>query len=277
LTGKLIKNFFAFAPTFLGGSTIAAADFTGDGKVDLVVGAGAGGGPHVRVFDLQTEKTIPNAIGNFYAFDTTFTGGVDVGTDWKASDVTGDGYHDLVVGAGPGGGPHVKVFDGKTGGLVSSFFAFDSTVTNGVRVGTAFVSDDKYADVVVGTGPGTTAQIKVFDGQTMKVLPQPLGAYTPFGTNFTGGLSIAASNDPPAVDGYAKMLATLEGGEFLYSPLSWEDLDDQNKPYKRRLEDNYDIFDKPPVIKGTPFEKETKGKLGQDYGVRIDGALELLR
>ena len=51
-TGALIASFMAFAPQFLGGVSVGAADFTGDGKSDLAVGAGPGGGPHVKVFDL---------------------------------------------------------------------------------------------------------------------------------------------------------------------------------------------------------------------------------
>jgi RHS repeat-associated protein len=249
-SGEQIRSFFAFDPNFLGGATVAAADFTGDGKVDLAVGAGAGGGPHVKIFDLQTKNTITTPIGSFFAFDPSFTGGVDVGTDWKAGDVTGDGQADLVVGAGQGGGPHVKVFNGVTGAEVSSFFAFDSSITAGVRVGTAYVSDDKYADVVVGLGQGPTAKINVFDGQTMKVLPSPMGSYTPFGNSFTGGLYIAASNDPPTPGGGGPIARS-----FQYAPTSTG-------------ETNGD-----PVA--TAPGAANNGVPGQDYGVRSDGAVDI--
>jgi hypothetical protein len=76
-----------------------------------VVGADAGGGPHVRVFDAGTgvEKF------SFFAYDPDFTGGVRV----AAGDVTGDGVADIITGARPGGGPQVRVFDGVTGAQVA--------------------------------------------------------------------------------------------------------------------------------------------------------------
>ena len=52
----------------------------------VAVGAGAGGGPQVMVYDAQTNRE----IYSFYAFDPRFTGGVRVAT----GDVTGDGTVD---------------------------------------------------------------------------------------------------------------------------------------------------------------------------------------
>jgi hypothetical protein len=46
-------NFYAYDPTFTGGVSVAVGDVTGDGTPDVVTGAGAGGGPHVKVFDLE--------------------------------------------------------------------------------------------------------------------------------------------------------------------------------------------------------------------------------
>ncbi|HEY1188229.1 MAG TPA: FG-GAP-like repeat-containing protein, partial [Gemmata sp.] len=195
-TAETIASFYAFAPSFAGGATVAAADFTGDGKAELVVGAGPGAGPHVKVFDLSTGGPIAGPLGSFYAFDPSVTAGVEVGADFLAGDVTGDGRADLVVGLGAGVGSRVRVFDGASGAVVSDFSPFGAGMTAGVRVAVAYVNDDARADVVVGTGAGVPGAVKVFDGVTSDELPTPMGAYTPFGDGYTGGLYVGASNDP---------------------------------------------------------------------------------
>jgi hypothetical protein len=124
--GGLLLSFFAYDPGFTGGVHVAAGDVTGDGRSDVVTGTGAGGGPHVRVFDGATGAE----VSSLFAYDPGFIGGVFVG----AHDFSGDGRADLVTGTGPGGGPHVKVFDGATGGERGSFFPFPPGFLGGVAV-----------------------------------------------------------------------------------------------------------------------------------------------
>ncbi len=59
---------------FTGGVRVGCNDFNRDGKLDIIVGAGPGAGPHVRVFDLTTESV----IGGFLPY-SNFLGGVFVG------------------------------------------------------------------------------------------------------------------------------------------------------------------------------------------------------
>jgi hypothetical protein len=54
-------------------------DVNGDGKVNIITGAGPGGGPHVRIFDGDTGQQLTNAFDSFMAFDPSFSGGVFVG------------------------------------------------------------------------------------------------------------------------------------------------------------------------------------------------------
>ena len=109
---------------FFGGVRIASADVTGDSVADIVTAAGPGGAPHVRVMNGATGKDSLN----FLAYDASFSGGAFV----AAGDVTGDGLADIVTGAGEGGSPQVKVFDGRSGQMLSSFLAFPAAFTGGV-------------------------------------------------------------------------------------------------------------------------------------------------
>jgi hypothetical protein len=71
----VIDSFYAFNPSFKGGVRVGAADVNGDGLADIIVGAGAGGGPQVNILNGANL----NVLQSFYAFDPTFKGGVYVG------------------------------------------------------------------------------------------------------------------------------------------------------------------------------------------------------
>src|SRR5439155_19940268 len=109
-------------PRFVGGVHVAAGDLDGDGRADIVTGAGPGGGPNVRVFNAGG-----GLISSFMAYEPGFPGGATV----AVGDVDGDGRADVVTGAGPGGGPLVKVFD-IVGNLKSAFYAYDPGFAGGV-------------------------------------------------------------------------------------------------------------------------------------------------
>jgi hypothetical protein len=51
-----------------------------------------------------------------------------------AGDVNGDGFADIITGAGPGGGPIVMVFHGRDRSAIG-FYAYDPAFRGGVTVG----------------------------------------------------------------------------------------------------------------------------------------------
>ena len=181
-TGKMIASFFAFGNGFAGGVSVAVGDVTGDGVADIIVGAGAGGGPHVKVFDGRTFAE----VRSFFAFDRNFTGGVRV----AAGDVDGDGKADIVTAAGPGGGPQVKVFRGTDLSVAFDFFAYSPTFAGGVTVAVGDVNGDGFADIITGAGPGGGSHVKVFDGKTGSLR----GSLMAFRQDFAGGVSVAATD-----------------------------------------------------------------------------------
>lgn len=194
---SVIDDFFAFAPEFKGGATVAAADFTGDGRAEIVIGAGIGGGPHVITYNVTTHAPIAGALGSFFAFDAEERGGVNVGTDSLAGDINGDKQADLVVGRGVGFAPMVKAFSGADGKLISEFMAYSKDMTAGVRTGTAFVDNDRFADIVTSSGPGVEGRIRTFSGTTGQPVGGTVGDFVPV-EGLTSGWSVGASNDPPA-------------------------------------------------------------------------------
>src|SRR5262245_5370117 len=91
----------------------------------VAAGAGEGGLPAVRTLDPF------GGLGReFLAYDASFRGGVRVAT----GEFNGDAIPDIVTAAGPGGGPHLKVFNGLDGTQLASFYAYDPAFAGGVFV-----------------------------------------------------------------------------------------------------------------------------------------------
>src|SRR5439155_23822312 len=80
-------SFFAYPPGFAGGVHIAMGDVDGDGFPEIITGAGAGGGPHVRVFKFNPDTGAVSPIAGFSPCNPAFGGGVVV----AAGDLNGDG------------------------------------------------------------------------------------------------------------------------------------------------------------------------------------------
>ncbi len=180
-TGTLRYSFYAYAANFLGGVNVAVGDVLGDGNEYIVTAPGVGGGPNVKVFNASTGAL----VRSFFAYQPTFSGGVNV----AVADVNGDGAADIITGAGPGGGPHVKVFSGKDNSVLASFFAYNPGYTGGVTVAGGDLYGTGHSDIIVGTET-VAAIVAVYDGVSLTNVAN----YLPFGNTFFGGVSVAAGD-----------------------------------------------------------------------------------
>ncbi len=163
-----------FGTAYAGSISLGLGDANRDGVADIA----AGQGPLVKVLNGKSGGTLAS-------YSTTFKAGVSV----ALGDVNGDGRADLVVGSGPGAPARVRVYDAKTHALLETLSPF-GTFAGGVTVAAADVNRDGKADVIVGTGPGTKAQIAVYSGATSTLLE----TLSPFSPSFTGGISVAAGD-----------------------------------------------------------------------------------
>lgn len=176
--GTVVGQFFADIKSTKGvGMSVSAADIDSDGKDEIILGAGAGLEPYVKVYNGKGEKQfqwlafarsqtqglsiaalsanhsqdrLPKIIASlsrgarpevrvfdtagrklnaWNAFPSGFLGGVSVAT----VNYDGSGTFDIVVGAGPGGGPHVRVMT-QAGAVRDQWFAYDTKFRGGVRV-----------------------------------------------------------------------------------------------------------------------------------------------
>jgi hypothetical protein len=195
-----VASFFGITgdPNFRGGVRPGVGDMNGDGIADLAVSAGFSGGPRVAVFD---GKTITDAAGptklfsDIFVFEDTLRNGAFV----AIGDVNGDGFGDLISGAGPGGAPRVLTLSGvdliagkaNTGSQVlANFFAGDVNNRGGIRVAAKDLDGDQFADLVVGSGQNAGSRVTSYLGKNFSGGDAPENfAFDAF-SGFTGGVFV---------------------------------------------------------------------------------------
>lgn len=164
---------------FGGGAQVALGNLDSDSSIELVTGAGNGGGPQVRVFD-RSQKV----LSTFFAYQEDFHGGIDVAT----GDMDGDGIDDIITAAGPGGGPHIRLF--KTNGkLIRDFFAYDTSFKGGVSVTTADLDYDGKIEIITAPKGSYAPLVRVFTRRGKLI-----NEFFAYQTNFTGGVDITAQS-----------------------------------------------------------------------------------
>jgi len=150
------------------GVNVVAGDIDGDGYDEIVTGAGPGAvfGPHVRGFDYDGGPSVTPVPGVSYFAYGTLKWGVNV----ASGDLDGDGFDEIITGAGPGAvfGAHVRGWNVDGGPPTSmpgvSYFAYD-TPRYGVVVGAGDVDADGLDEIVTAPGPSPAfgAHVRAWD------------------------------------------------------------------------------------------------------------------
>jgi uncharacterized delta-60 repeat protein len=179
---NVLRDFFGIEDlNFRGGAKSTVADINGDGKKELIVAAGEGGGPRVAIFDgstlfSTTTNFSPRKLReDFFVFEQTLRNGVTL----NGGDLNSDGRDDVVFGAGNGGAPRIFVADGKqlnTGTLksIADFFVSNnSTSRNGTQTVLRDINNDGKLDLATVRDSFASpvvyknAYVIVYDGATI--------------------------------------------------------------------------------------------------------------
>jgi hypothetical protein len=127
-----LASFLAADPSAQSGANVSVGDVNGDGRADILtavaqsLGAPTRTAP-VQLFDgatFQQRASLP--IPEAFLSDSLRVG---------MTDANGDELADLILGAGPGGAPMVRLVDGLTLEQLDEFFAQEPGFRGGLFVG----------------------------------------------------------------------------------------------------------------------------------------------
>lgn len=169
--------------TVYGGSVsdvrVAAGDIDGDGRDDIIAGAGPGGGPRITVLGIDGEVK-----KSFYPFSSNFRGGAEV----TAGNVAGDGKDEIISAPFTNGSSYVRVHDDQLD-KIKEFRTYASSYNNGVRLSSANIDVSSSYDEIATMPNNHYAMFKYFDvsGDRKKLV-------YPYEKWWEGTFDVAATN-----------------------------------------------------------------------------------
>ncbi len=166
------------------GATVAMGDVDRDGRDELIIGAGTGGGPHIVVFDYKAgDKNGKIKPISFFAFRPDSRTGVDV----AAGDVDNDGKAEIVVAPLKKGTARIKVYRyNSQQTIIGEWNAYGSAEV-GANVTLLDIDHDLKMEIITGAGPGGGPQVRAFEanGRALAV------SFFAYGQTFRGGVDVA--------------------------------------------------------------------------------------
>lgn len=199
--GRLKNSFYAYAKGFRGGVRIAAGDIDGDGIDEIIAVPGPGIQSSVRIFD--AFGTLKNGNGNL-AYNRSFVGGVRV----AAADLNNDGKSEIITSPDSGGGPHVRIWNGKMENLGLDFFPFDAEMREGVTLSVIKTPDGPSLVTAIESWEMPLVKTYVYDRNAGRIVQA--SEFLAFDQSSRNGVTTAAWDFDN--DGFDEIAAVQNGG-----------------------------------------------------------------
>lgn len=175
LTGQYMHQFRPYGDGHRDGIYLTVGNVEGDQTPEIITSM-MNGNPLVRVFATNGPVTGYSLVSENRPLDSQYQRGATV----AVADVNGDGFDDVVVGAGPGFLPQVAIHDMKDATIegdgsveLNRFLAFSHLYRGGVNVAAGNVLGDSSPDIVVGNGlnssrfAGDAGEVHIYDSRAL--------------------------------------------------------------------------------------------------------------
>ncbi len=191
--GSAVTEWFPFSPSYRKSINLMSYDMNNDEHSEIIVSGGAGGGPHVRIFD--TEGALR---GQFFAYEPSYRGGVSI----AVGDPNPDGKKEIIAFPGAEHVGEASILS-ESGEEQLTFFPFGDAWLDGGAVRVGDVDGDGIDDIVIATKRSGTPHVRVFT-----VLGEEKFSFTAY-TDDVGPMSLALAD----VDGDGIMEIVTARGE----------------------------------------------------------------
>lgn len=171
----------------------------------LVAAPNQGGGPQVRIFTKDGRL-----LSQFFAYSTSFRGGVNVAT----GDLDSDGIDEIVVGPGQGYEPKIRIFNWR-GDLLDEVTVYQYGYRNGVKVAIGNVDKKGESEIIVSPASGGGPNIRIFGKRNGEYVPT-IENFFAYNSWLRGGWNLASGDlDKDGHDDIISVPGKLTGGPHI--------------------------------------------------------------
>ena len=194
--------------------SVAVGDTNFDTRSDVAVAAAPGGKTRVKVY-LRGQDDDVRTYGPF--------AGLGNAPSIALTDMNGDNIDDIIVGAGRGAKPRVRVIDSVSGKQIGTFLAYDPDFRGGVNVAGGMLEEGGRNSIVTGSGSGMRSSVSIFnndlfgDAKGNRASAKQIGTFRKVATfavgpkGDTSGASVAVGTPRAALGGLSSIVVTTAG------------------------------------------------------------------